>query len=126
MLVAGADLAHWTAAEVPGDRALFTGAYVPGDPSTMLIGSIGDGVFRVAGGEWTPSSTGLLGAGCESIAVSPEDPDTLFVGCGNAAFFFQLLRIVGLDRAFVRNEAMLQADDKDCGKLKTFGGVQRH
>jgi photosystem II stability/assembly factor-like uncharacterized protein len=93
MLIASADdLERWTAAEVPGGRALFTGAYLPGDPSTMLVSSIGDGVFRVAGGEWSSSSAGLLGAGCESIAVSPEDPDTLFVGCANAGFFDQLAR----------------------------------
>ncbi len=68
-----------------GGRSL-TAAGIPGDPSTYYFGATGGGVWKSTDGATTWSSvfdkegTGSIG----SIAVSTSDPNTIYVGTGEA------------------------------------------
>jgi photosystem II stability/assembly factor-like uncharacterized protein len=60
---------------------------VPGQPNTFYMGAAGGGVWRTvdAGQRWTPilddAGTGSIGA----VAVSPSNPDVIYVGTGEGA-----------------------------------------
>ncbi|MBS1118105.1 MAG: glycosyl hydrolase, repeat-containing protein [Deltaproteobacteria bacterium] len=86
------DLDHWSAVATPNPTALFTGAFDPERPDELLVSTVGNGVFRVRGDAWIPASNGMFGAACEGMATSASAPDTIFIGCANAAFLFQLAR----------------------------------
>jgi photosystem II stability/assembly factor-like uncharacterized protein len=68
-----------------GGRSL-TAAGIPGDPTTYYFGATGGGVWKSADGAmtWSPvfdkEGTGSIG----SLAVANSDPNTIYVGTGEA------------------------------------------
>ncbi|HEY8298634.1 MAG TPA: hypothetical protein VIG32_11505 [Candidatus Baltobacteraceae bacterium] len=68
-----------------GGRALaVTG--IPGNDRTFYFGAVGGGVWRTdnAGRTWTPIFDSEKVASIGAIAVAPSDPQTLYVGSGEA------------------------------------------
>src|ERR1043166_8974096 len=59
---------------------------VPGQPDTFYFGSVGGGVWKTvnAGRTWTPIFDSASSASIGAIAVAPSDPNTIYVGTGEA------------------------------------------
>ena len=68
-----------------GGRAL-TATGVPGEPNRFYFGAVGGGVWRTdnAGRTWEPIFDSQPVASIGAIAVSPSDPNVLYVGSGEA------------------------------------------
>ena len=77
---------HWrNVGPLRGGRALaVTG--VPGHPERFYFGSVGGGVWRTdnAGRTWTPIFDREPVSSIGAIAVAPSDPNTIYVGSGEA------------------------------------------
>lgn len=62
----------------------------PIDPAIMWVGSVSGGVWKStnAGASWSmlPDLPSVIAVNC--MAMSPSDPDTLYAGTGEQAFFF--------------------------------------
>ena len=80
-----------------GGRAV-TVAGVPSQPNTFYMGAAGGGVWRTvdAGQRWSPildnAGTGSIGA----VAVSPGNPDVIYVGTGEGALRGDLTNGMGV------------------------------
>ncbi|MFL6213190.1 MAG: hypothetical protein ACJ74J_04770 [Blastocatellia bacterium] len=61
-------------------------AGVQGQPTTFYFGSVGGGVWKTtnSGRTWTPVSDSQPIASIGAIAVAPSDPNTVYVGSGEA------------------------------------------
>src|SRR5215469_1192226 len=61
---------------------------VEGDPSTYYFGGVGGGVWKSTNGgmTWTPIFDSQPIASIGAIAVAPSDPNTIYVGTGEADF----------------------------------------
>jgi photosystem II stability/assembly factor-like uncharacterized protein len=59
---------------------------VTGQPDTFYFGSVGGGVWKTinAGRTWTPIFDSASSASIGAIAVAPSDPNTIYVGTGEA------------------------------------------
>jgi photosystem II stability/assembly factor-like uncharacterized protein len=59
---------------------------VSGHPDTFYFGSVGGGVWKTinAGRTWTPVFDSASSASIGAIAVAPSDPNTIYVGTGEA------------------------------------------
>ena len=59
---------------------------VSGQPDTFYFGSVGGGVWKTtnAGRTWTPIFDSRSSASIGAIAVAPSDPNTIYVGTGEA------------------------------------------
>jgi photosystem II stability/assembly factor-like uncharacterized protein len=59
---------------------------VPGDPRTFYMGTVGGGVWKSsnAGHTWSPIMDSQPVASIGAIAVAPSDPNTVYVGSGEA------------------------------------------
>src|SRR5262252_6805356 len=59
---------------------------VTGEPETFYFGSVGGGVWKTinAGRTWTPVFDSASSASIGAIAVAPSDPNTIYVGTGEA------------------------------------------
>jgi photosystem II stability/assembly factor-like uncharacterized protein len=59
---------------------------VTGQPDTFYFGSVGGGVWKTinAGRTWTPVFDSASSASIGAIAVAPSDPNTIYVGTGEA------------------------------------------
>src|SRR5205809_3426356 len=59
---------------------------VTGQPDTFYFGSVGGGVWKTinAGRTWTPIFDSASSASIGAIAVAPSDPNTIYVGAGEA------------------------------------------
>ena len=59
---------------------------VIGQPDTFYFGSVGGGVWKTinAGRTWTPVFDSASSASIGAIAVAPSDPNTIYVGTGEA------------------------------------------
>src|SRR6266576_5714289 len=59
---------------------------VIGQPDTFYFGSVGGGVWKTtnAGRSWTPIFDSASSASIGAIAVAPSDPNTIYVGTGEA------------------------------------------
>ena len=59
---------------------------VIGQPETFYFGSVGGGVWKTnnAGRSWTPIFDSASAASIGAIAVAPSNPDTVYVGTGEA------------------------------------------
>ncbi len=69
-----------------GGRTL-TLAFNPEDPNTLFAGSASGGLWRsrtagVGASAWHPMPTGLPLLGVSSIAIAPDDSNTMFIGTG--------------------------------------------
>ncbi len=72
-----------TITSAPKTSAYFTGAFNPASPSEILVGTLGDGVYKYNGTTWTQSSQGMSGALCDSISATATK---MLIGCGNISF----------------------------------------
>jgi len=68
-----------------GGRALAVSG-IPGDPRTFYMGTVGGGVWKTgnAGRTWTPIMDSQPVASIGAIAVAPSEPNTVYVGSGEA------------------------------------------
>ncbi|HYZ15966.1 MAG TPA: hypothetical protein VE591_06175 [Candidatus Acidoferrum sp.] len=68
-----------------GGRAVAVSG-VPGDGRTFYLGAVGGGVWKTenAGRTWTAVMDGQPVASIGAIAVAPSDPNTVYVGSGEA------------------------------------------
>ncbi len=68
-----------------GGRALAIEG-IPGDPSTLYFGAVAGGVWRTrnAGNTWQPMTDGQPFASVGALAIAPSDPNTIYVGSGEA------------------------------------------
>src|SRR5579862_871639 len=68
-----------------GGRALAIEG-IPGDPATYYFGSVAGGVWRTrdAGQTWEPMTDGQPFASIGALAIAPSDPNTIYVGSGEA------------------------------------------
>jgi len=68
-----------------GGRALVIEG-IPGDPATFYFGGVGGGVWRTrdAGTTWEPLTDGQPFASIGALAIAPSDPNTIYVGSGEA------------------------------------------
>jgi len=68
-----------------GGRSL-TASGIPGDPSTYYFGSTGGGVWKSTDGgtSWSPAFEKDGAPAIGSLAVSQSDPNTIYVGTGEA------------------------------------------
>ncbi len=68
-----------------GGRALAIEG-IPGDPSTFYFGAVAGGVWRTrnAGVTWQPLTDGQPFASVGALAIAPSDPNTIYVGSGEA------------------------------------------
>ena len=59
---------------------------IPGDPSTFYFGAVAGGVWRTrdAGNTWQPMTDGQPFASVGALAIAPSDPNTIYVGSGEA------------------------------------------
>src|SRR5690349_16981897 len=59
---------------------------VPGQPTTFYFGSVGGGVWKTtnSGRTWTPVFDSQPIASIGAIAVAPSEPNTVYVGSGEA------------------------------------------
>lgn len=59
---------------------------VAGDPNLFFFGAVGGGVWKTtdAGREWAPIFDSQPVASIGAIAVAPSDPNTIYVGSGEA------------------------------------------
>ncbi len=59
---------------------------VPGDPRTFYSGAVGGGLWKTtnAGRTWVPVMDGQPVASVGAVAVAPSDPNTVYVGTGEA------------------------------------------
>jgi photosystem II stability/assembly factor-like uncharacterized protein len=59
---------------------------VPGRPDTFYFGSVGGGVWKTinAGRTWTPVFDSQAFASVGAVAVAPSEPETVYVGTGEA------------------------------------------
>ena len=59
---------------------------VPGDPRTFYFGAVGGGVWKSgnAGRTWAPVMDSQPVASIGAVAVAPSDPNTVYVGSGEA------------------------------------------
>jgi len=77
---------HWRlVGPFRGGRAI-TATGIAGDPTTFYFGSVGGGVWKTtdAGRVWKPIFDGQPVASIGAIAVAPSDPNTIYVGSGEA------------------------------------------
>ncbi len=60
----------------------------PTNPNIAYVGAAQGGVYRTLDGgmSWTPLTDGAQSLAIGSIAVSPSDPTTVFIGTGESAF----------------------------------------
>ena len=68
-----------------GGRAIAV-AGVPGDPTTYYFGGVAGGVWKTTNGgvSWNPLFDGQDISSIGAIAVAPSDPNTVYVGTGEA------------------------------------------
>ncbi len=68
-----------------GGRALAIEG-IPGDPGTFYFGAVGGGVWRTrdAGTTWQPLTDDQPFASVGALAIAPSDPNTIYVGSGEA------------------------------------------
>ena len=59
---------------------------IPGDPATFYFGGVGGGVWRSRDGgtTWDPLTDGQPFASIGALAIAPSDPNTIYVGSGEA------------------------------------------
>jgi cysteine-rich repeat protein len=64
-------------------------AVAPSSPSTLYVGTDGDGVFKSTngGGIWVAVNTDLSEGFVDSIAVAPSSPSTLYAGTSGGGVF---------------------------------------
>ncbi|MCU0303452.1 MAG: hypothetical protein MUC56_05300 [Thermoanaerobaculales bacterium] len=60
----------------------------PTEPQTMYAGGVSGGVWKTTdgGGHWTPLADSIANIAVNSMAMRPDDPDTLFIGTGEGYF----------------------------------------
>ena len=83
-----------------GGRAVAVSGVV-GDPRTFYFGAVGGGVWKTenAGTTWTPIMDAMPVASIGAIAVAPSDPNTVYVGSGEADMRSDIIHGNGMYRS---------------------------
>ena len=95
---------------------------VAGDPNRFYFGAVGGGVWRTdnAGRSWTPIFDDQPVASIGAIAVAPSDPNTIYVGSGEADMRSDILQGNGMYKSLDAGKSWTRiglADSRAIGRI---------
>ena len=116
-----------TGASTPASGRTIAIAVHPTDANIAYVGTAQGGLFRTldGGANWTPMIDNALSLAVGSVAISPSQPDTVFVGTGEAGFSADSFFGVGLyriDNASSSTPTITGPLNKDASNNDVFSG----